>query len=235
MKKVFLLLAVLVLALALMLSSSSCTGGKKDENAQNEQTKQTEQNEQNEEKNEKTLEDCGAKIVSLMNDMITSESYANLYGLPSEYDATVEKLRGVDYSSPSAIYKLSISKESLTAGVMDLENFSGELKMYLENTLYTSFVSQINSKMGGINSVVVASSFTTSLSFAYDGLKSPEMYLYAFENGAPIIVVYKPGDSGAITAPGTFLIVDDFKTDSAEQIAESFDSFGVRDITVTKK
>ena len=234
MKKVFLLLTVLVLALALMLSSCSCTGGKKDENAQKEQTKQTEQNEQNEEKNEKTLEDFGAKIVSLMNDMITSESYANLYGLPSEYDATVEKLRGADYSSPSAIYRVSIPEESLTAAGIDLEKFSGDLKAYLENTLYTSFVSQINSKMGGISSVVVSSAYTASLSFAYDGLKTPEVYLYAFENGAPFIVVYKPGDSGAIVAIGSFLIVDGFKTDSAEQIAESFDSYGIRNVTVTK-
>ena len=208
MKKSFLSLLVLVLIFALSLSS--CAG------------------------KSKSLEKCGNDVISLMDDMLRSDEYAENFGVANEHKEIVEKLRSGDYSSASAIYELSIPEESLTHGDFDFDDYSGDLKEHMRVSLYSSFVSQLNAKEGGSTQVVATSIFAASKSYVCKSLEDIAVYLYVFENGYPIVVVFTPGESGAIRAYGNFLLNEGVNTDDAEQIEESFSELGIRKVKAKK-
>lgn len=208
MKKTILSFTILLLVLALSLSS--CAG------------------------KSMSLEECGNDVVSLMDDMLQSEEYAKSLAIANEHNEIVEKLRSGDYSSAAAIYELSIPEESLLHSDIDLDDFSGDLKEQMRFSLYSSFVTQLNAKEGGSSRVVASSIFSASKSFVSKGLDDIAVYLYVFENGYPIVVVFTPGESGAIRAHGNSLINDGIKTENSEQIEESLSKLGIRKVNAKK-
>ena len=78
----------------------------------------------------KSLVECGEDVISLMAEMVDSESYGSLYNLPTAYDKTISNLRDGNYSKSSAIYELSIPEDELFESIdtsIDKESFSEDL------------------------------------------------------------------------------------------------------------
>ena len=186
--------------------------------------------------NGKSAKDCSAEVVSLMSEMITSEKYAEFYSLRTSYEETLEKekLKSGNYSSPLAIYELSIPEESLMQEAPKIEDAYKELDQYVKSSLYTSFASLIN-KGSGTEAMVVSSVFSAKKTFVCEEIKKNTVYLYVYENGYPIVITFIPGESGSVRVSGQLIINDDFYTDDAAKIESSCAQRGIRGVVATKK
>ncbi|MDE7137081.1 MAG: hypothetical protein K2O29_01290, partial [Ruminococcus sp.] len=49
------------------------------------------------------------------------------------------------------------------------------------------------------------------------------IYLYTYDNTAPIAVTFIKGDDNSVSANGTFIMYDEFTCNSADEIKDFFD------------
>lgn len=187
--------------------------------------------------NTKSLVECGEDVISLMAEMVDSENYGYLYGLPSSYDKTVSNLRGGNYSKISAVYELSVSEHELFESIdtsIDKESFSEDLYKHVCSSAYVSFASRINQK-GGVEAMSVSTVFSAQKSFVNKEMDANKIYLYVFENGCPVLITFVVGEDGSFRAIGYFIINDTFVTDDEHSIIESCEASGINGVTVKKK
>lgn len=214
MKKVLLIFTCAILVMSLMLTS--CKGNKLDG----------------------SVDACAKDVISLMDKMLRSEEYLGVYNLTSAYADTLNILKNGNYSSPSAVYSISIPDESLadalSLNASDVSKMPSELSNYINSSAATSCVSRVN-QVAGSTSIVVSSALSAQKVFVCEDIKYTIILLYTFENGCPIVVTFIPGESGAVRAVGQFIINADFNTNSERQIEESFAVAGIRNVEAKKK
>ena len=185
----------------------------------------------------KSLVECGEDVISLMAEMVDSESYGSLYNLPTAYDKTISNLRDGNYSKSSAIYELSIPEDELFESIdtsIDKESFSEDLYKHICSSAYVSFSSRINQK-GGVEAMSVSTAFSAQKSFVNKEMDANKVYLYVFENGCPILITFVAGEDGSFRAIGYFIINDTFVTDDEHSIIESCEVLGINGVTVKKQ
>ena len=171
------------------------------------------------------IRDCRAEIVSLMKEMLSSEAYADLYGLSQTANDTVAQLKKGIYDSPSAVYRLYVPKDELMIEGATSDDFSDVLKDYVTSKTYLSFVSRINMD-AGVDAVSVSSVYCAQKSFVCADVVSETVFLCVFETGNPIVITFMPGNSDSVLVSGSFLINDHFKVGDAKQIEDSCKALG---------
>ena len=183
---------------------------------------------------QQSITDCGAEVVALMAEMVESDEYLKLYNLSDAYNETINQVREGDYSTPYAIYELTIPDDELFDERIDEKIFVNDLYNYVHSSGYISFASRINQN-SGLNSLAVAAAFAGQMTFVSDDLDENKIYLYVFENGYPIAVTFVKGKDNSFRAVGNFIINDKFITDNEESIKESCKNIGIDNVTVTKQ
>ena len=198
-------LIALVLALVIMvLSLSACSN-----NESNSKTK--------------SLYAQGLEIVQLMSEMTRTEEYVDIHTGDSEIKTIISDISTGDYSSPKAVYAISISDENLAAmaELDSLENASEELKTFLMNRVLGSLMTQING-MSGVEKLAASSVCTVGKSFVNENATDNVIYLYTYENALPVAVTFTVGEDQAVSASGVFVLYEEFTCDSADEIKASF-------------
>ena len=207
-KRVWKILSVTMI-LVLMLSLSACKN--------NESSAET-----------KALYTQGLEVIQLMFEMTQSEEYIDLCGGSSEIKSVVQNISTGDYTTPKAVYAISISDENLAAiaELNKMDNSSKGLKSFLMQRILGSIMTRING-MGGVDNIAAASICTGGKTFVCENVNENVIYLYTYDNAVPVAVTFTVGEEHAISASGVFVINDKFRDGSADEIKSSFN-----DITV---
>lgn len=131
-----------------------------------------------------------------------------------------------DFSTPKAVYSISITEEALLKGVEveSLDGVSEELKDALLRRVYGTFVAQVNG-FGGVEKMSVATTCSFSKNFVEKNATENTIYIYTYENAVPIMVLFVVGEEGAVCATGSPILYEGFTTNSAEEIAAFFEDF----------
>lgn len=167
----------------------------------------------------KSLYARGLEIVQLMSEMTRSEEYMALYVGNSTLESVVQDLSAGDYTTPKAVYAVSVSDENLTAmaQLMSLDHASKELKSVFTRKIFTSLMTRINN-LSGVENVAAASVCTVDKTFVNENVNENVIYLYTYDDAVPVAVTFTVGEDHAIFASGVFVMYDGFTCDSAEEI-----------------
>ena len=63
--------------------------------------------------------------------------------------------------------------------------------------------------------------------FVSGELTENEIYLYVYENAAPVAVTFMMGEDGAVAARGMFILYEGFEADRLEEMEGVWERFGV--------
>lgn len=198
---------VIVVALIMIFSLSAC--GKKNDTET------------------KSLYAQGLEIVQLMSEMTQIEEYVELYSGSNEIKTIIQNIGIGDFSSPKAVYAISIAEDDLAAMVgSNPDNVSEELKNYIMQKSLASLMMQING-MSSVENLAASSVCTVGKTFVNENVTENVIYLYVYENAIPVAVTFTIGENQAVSASGIFIMYDGFTCGSADEIKSFFN-----DITV---
>ncbi|MBE6571262.1 MAG: hypothetical protein E7656_03305 [Ruminococcaceae bacterium] len=168
----------------------------------------------------------GLSVASIMHEMVNSEEYADMMGVPNLLEDVTERVKELDFSKPESVYKLSLpTSEELVKnmGIADTygwDNIPDTLKTQIENRVgFSTVANMINSTMGQ-EYIAFCSLYSAVVKNEAISAKEPVTYLYVFNAGIGVAVTFTDG-----LAQGTFLFEKDlFATDELEQ---TFAPFGI--------
>lgn len=169
----------------------------------------------------------GIELTTVMGEMANSESYLKLMGINDTSD--FDQVKAKDYDSPTRTYRISIpsfdtlAKETSNIDTVLFNELSDSLKEQIKVRVdfYTA-LNYVNSAID-VNAIYIASTLIAKKT--YNGtISSSSAYLYTFETGTPIVVVFEPFGNKQFTATGCFLFRDDATTLS--KVREIFEPFG---------
>ena len=181
----------------------------------------------------KSLREHGMDIVKIMEEMVKNADYGKLTGGDNNtLEENRVQLATGDYAAPAAVYGMSLpSFQSILTLVGESEesyNFSEALNTQLDNKSASVLVNQLNS-MKGVSALAGTSLYTAGKVFVSNELTENTIYLYTFQNGYPIAVVFTVGEDHAVTAQGTFLLWEDIDQGSLETLQNLLKTFGISD------
>lgn len=171
----------------------------------------------------KSLYAQGLEVVKLMSEMAQTEEYAGIYTGISEIRTVIQNIGSGDFSSPKAVYAISIADDDLAAmaELGNLDNASEELKNYIMQRTFPVLITQINA-MSGTTNLAVSSVCSVGKTFVNENATENVIYLYVYENAVPVAVIFTVGENHAVSASGMFIMYDGFTCGSADEIKSSF-------------
>lgn len=176
---------------------------------------------------DKSLYEQGLGVISLMAEAAQAEEYVGAYTGNPEIMEIIQSVGARDYTTPKAVYSLSVSDEVLLS-MLGLENpngISAELKDNLLSRSFGSLIAQING-YAGVNNLAASSVLTLGKSFVDSTLAEDVIYIYTFENAFPVAVTFTVGENGAVSVSGNFIMYEDFTCGSVVEVQEFFSEFG---------
>lgn len=176
----------------------------------------------------KSLYGQGLEIVQVMSEMTQKEEYVDIYTGSSEIKTIIQNIGTGDYSSPKAVYAISVTDENWDAmeELNGLNSASKELKTFLTQRVFGSLMTQING-MSGVENLAAASVCTVSKTFVDKNITDDVIYLYTYENAFPVAVTFVIGENQSVSASGVFVMYDKFACGSAEEIESFFSNITV--------
>ncbi len=167
-----------------------------------------------------TFEEKGMEIIGIIEDMINSEKYLEIYGMSDDVVDIVDSAAEGDYSEAEHIYEIKISDDIEDVLGVELDGLPKSIKKIMKAKLPATFISLLNSRTGS-SSIAAAAMTTASTTFLTDETEST-LFIYTFEDGTPIAVAYAVNDEGICSASGTFLFgADDYDFSSAKNLEDS--------------
>jgi len=169
-------------------------------------------------KPEKSLHDHGLELIQTMDEMAKSEAYIAMT-TGSEY--MTEMLLPVQEGSvgePTAVYTITLRDEylSMMAEWAEMPEIPESIKALANQKLIGAFATQINA-LGGAQKLSASAICAAGKTFVNESLTENVIYLYVFESCPPAAVTFTPGEDGAVSASGLFLLYDevDFGSEAA--------------------
>lgn len=192
----------------------------------------------------KPLYEQGLHVLALMNEKAHSEAYLSAIGSSQITDSEfVRKIREHDYSTPDQVYTVVFPDNVLDALLavepgMDLDGMSDALRASLNEQFFLSFPNILIARQGA-TALATAALITESYLFVDEGAAKQNLVcLYCFRDTYPVIVTFSYGEDGAVAARGSFLVVEDFRFDSEEEVLASLylEQFGMKwsDLEITQ-
>ncbi|MCI8653213.1 MAG: hypothetical protein HFF11_05935 [Angelakisella sp.] len=181
----------------------------------------------------KSLVEQGAEIAAQVVEIAGNQDYLSLYtGDKETLEILTQAVEGKDYTTPKTVYSLTLSQGAAekvlgVLGVEEMENLPDSLKARLQERTFQALTTQINA-MSGANTLAATSICMASKVFVNDQLTEGVIYLYTYENGMPIAVTFLPGEDGAVSGSGTFLLNEDFQVESLEDLSGPLGILGVK-------
>ena len=210
-------IVAVVISIVLALGVSGCGGG----NSSN-----------------KTLYEQGLEVISLMEEMASSDTYLKIYSVSSEIQDIMRTAGEGDFSEPKAIYRVATPEETLLglaeiAGSEAPEGLSDTLKDYVQSRMNGAIINQINA-MGGATTLAAANICTGGKTFVSDELTEDVIYLYTYESAVPVAISFAVGEDGAVSATGNFILYEGFNVDTEQDIKDFFEEFSVKVEAIAK-
>lgn len=178
----------------------------------------------------KSLYAQGLEIVQLMSELTQSAEYVDFSSGDTEIKSAIQNISTGDYTTPKAVYAISVADESLAAmaGLNNQDSVSKGLKSFLTQKVLGALITQINGRSGMVN-LAATGVCTVGKTFVNENINENVIYLYTYDNAVPVAVTFIVGEDQSIYASGVYIMYDIFPCGSADEI-ESF--FSVYDITV---
>ncbi len=182
---------------------------------------------------EVSIYDRGLEVVAMLDEMSQSADYIGVYSASEDIKSVIAASVG-DRSTPSAVYELKVDEATLsgTADVNSMTDLSDGVREYVTNRSLATIITNINSR-GGVNMLAASSVCTASMTFVNSEFEGYAVYLYTYENAAPVMVTFIAGEDGAVSASGNIVLYDGLDTTSAATIAAFFDEIKV-EVTLLK-
>ncbi len=212
-------LTTIILAVALLLSTTACTAKEK-----------------NDEAKVKSLYTKGLEMTQEIDKLAENAEYAKLFSFDGEINKVMQDIGANDYKTPTAVLAI----EGFGEAMMKYMQSSLEVKLSKEvedivlDRLAASFGARINAASG--TQVIAATSIATSGDvFLFDSLKAQQVYLYLYGNKYASLVTFTPNKDNIVTASSTFVIHDDFSAIKTPEQVKSFlaDSMQIQEMTVS--
>lgn len=176
----------------------------------------------------KSLYEQGLEIVQVMSEMTQNEEYVDIHTGNSGIKTIIQNISAGDYSSPKAVYAISVTDENLgaMAELNNLDSASKELKTFLTQRVFGSLMTQINGR-SGVENLAAASVCTVSKTFVDENATDDVIYLYTYENAIPVAVTFVIGENHSVSASGVFVMYDEFASGSVEEMESFFSNITV--------
>lgn len=169
---------------------------------------------------EESLYEHGLDVISLMNEMVQSEAYGELMCYSSEIIEIGNEIAKGDYREPNAVYKLDVNSlaDLYELGEKESPELTDTLRTYVENRYYSSMASNLNGAYGTAVDLAASSVYTAVKTFVSNELSESTIYIYTYSDSYPVMVTFTPGEGGAVSASGSFILDDEFRDDGGQDI-----------------
>ncbi|MBR3999627.1 MAG: hypothetical protein IKI93_14955 [Clostridia bacterium] len=173
----------------------------------------------------------GMEVVGLMDELVGNRDYLSALSGNSEVLEIAAELDAGSYETYRSVYRIIPDADRIreSLGLADVTMSDG-LRTYFDNGALASVITKINAAQG-LNETVAASVCTAGRKFVCRDITEHCIYLYTFENGTPIAVVFGKGDDGAVSASGYFILDEDADLRSLEDVQKLFEEYSP-DVTV---
>lgn len=173
----------------------------------------------------------GMEVVGLMDELVGNRDYLSALSGNSEVLEIAAELDAGSYETYRSVYRIIPDADRIreSLGLADVTMSDG-LRTYFDNGALASVITKINAAQG-LNETVASSVCTAGRKFVCKDITEHCIYLYTFENGTPIAVVFGKGDDGAVSASGYFILDEDADLRSLEDVQKLFEEYSP-DVTV---
>ena len=173
----------------------------------------------------------GMEVVGLMDELVGNRDYLSALSGNSEVLEIAAELDAGSYETYRSVYRIIPDADRIreSLGLADVTMSDG-LRTYFDNGALASVITKINAAQG-LNETVAASVCTAGRKFVCKDITEHCIYLYTFETGTPIAVVFGKGDDGAVSASGYFILDEDADLRSLEDVQKLFEEYSP-DVTV---
>lgn len=167
----------------------------------------------------------GMDVVAMLDEMAGNTDYLSALTGKEEVLAIAAELDAGNYEQYRTVYRITIDEEKLRGflGFTDVE-MSDSLKNYFNNGALSSVITRLNAAHG-VNYTMVSSLCTAGKKFVSRGITENCIYLYTFEKGTPIAVIFGRGEDDAVSASGYFILDEDFRPLSVPDVEALFSEF----------
>ena len=177
----------------------------------------------------KSLYMHGMDVVAMLEEIINSEEYVQAFSGSTEIMNVIKEISSGEYTAPATVYKITLDMETVleTNDMINLENASEALIANLKNRVLASIVTQINARNGAMT-LAASSVCTTGKTFVSSEILEEMIYLYVFDDAAPIAVTFTMGEDNAVNATGNFLLYEKLPASSVQELLEYFGAYSVK-------
>ncbi len=178
-------------------------------------------------KSDKTLYEHGLDVIELMVEATRDEKYMQIYGATKEIQEILGEIGEGNFDKPDKVFAVKGDMEVLESlvGIEDVEEMSEALQKNLHNRMFSALTTQLNAR-AGVEALAATSVCTMGKNFVDETLEDNIMYVYVYENGTPVAVTFVPGEDGAISASGCFVMYERL-FEEADDLEEIWEGFGV--------
>ena len=172
-----------------------------------------------------SLYEQGLKVVALMEEMAGNQSYIQMFTGNTQINEVIQKNTNGDYSKPSMVYEVVLQKDNFQ-GLLENEDIqktmSDELKRIVGKKVNASVVTQLNA-YGGSENLAASTICTAGISFVNSEVKEDVIYIYVYENAAPVAVIFLQEGNDIVSANGTFMFGEEYTNLTEDNILQLFE------------
>ena len=176
-------------------------------------------------KEQDSIYEHGLEVVALMNEMADNQSYVQMFTGNTQISEVIQSNTDGDYSKPKAVYEVVLQKDNFQ-GLLGNEatqiSMSDELKKIINKKVNASVITQLNAH-GGSENLAASTICTAEISFVNSEVKADVIYIYVYENTAPVAVIFLQEGNDIVSANGTFMFGEEFINLTEESISELFE------------
>ena len=180
-------------------------------------------------KEQVSLYEQGLEVVTLMHEMADSQSYVQMFTGNTQISELIQSNTNGDYSKPQAVYEVVLQKDNYQ-GLLGNEEIqatmSDELKGIISKKINASVITQLNA-YGGSENLAASTICTAGISFVNSEVKEDVIYIYVYENTAPVAVIFLQEGNDIVSANGTFLFGEELTNLTEESISQLFEGLYV--------
>ena len=172
-----------------------------------------------------SLYEQGLEVVALMDEMVDSQSYVQMFTGNMQISEVIQSNTSGDYSEPLVVYEVVLQNDNflgLLGNDETQESMSDELKEIISKKINASVITQLNA-YGGSENLAASTICTAGISFVNNEVKEDIIYIYVYENTAPIAVMFLQEGNDIVSANGTFMFGEEFINLTEESISELFE------------
>lgn len=170
-----------------------------------------------------SLYDKGLEIVQEMYMLAGDDAYIQLASGGS-VDDMVKSISELDYGKPENVYRVTNPESSFNMMMAfasgQEEELSEAAKEHIYNTIGSGVANNLNARLGGTMNLAAAGVLNCYKCFVCEPLENVEMYIYAYEDAYPVLITFIPGEDGAVSASGYFIIAESLIGTDKEQFEE---------------